>query len=58
MTNVRVSSYAVASKDGEQVPVEEVGFTFETIRCKYVEQADDHSAGDEHEIEYDIATGV
>lgn len=58
MTNVRVTSYAVASKDGEDVPVEEVGFTFEAINYKYVEQADDHSAGDEHEIEYDIAAGV
>ena len=27
----------------------------ETIKITYIVQADDHSAGDEHEIEYDIA---
>lgn len=30
--------------------------TYETIQIKYVVQADDHSAGDEHEIEFDIAS--
>jgi len=30
----------------------------EQIRLLYIIQADDHSAGDEHEIEYDIAAGV
>lgn len=58
MTNVSVSSFEVTSAGNEDNPVEEVGFVFEEIKYKYVEQADDHSAGDEHEIEYDIAAGV
>lgn len=58
MSNVRVTSYEVQSKDALDTPVEEVGFTFETINYKYVEQADDHSAGDEHEIEFDLTAGV
>ena len=37
---------------------ERVGMAFERIRVVYVETGDDHSAGDEHEIEYDVARGV
>ncbi len=36
---------------------EEVSISFEKITFKYIMQADDHSAGDEHEIEYDIVAG-
>ena len=59
MTNVQVTSYEIKSDDSENAaPVEEVGFYFESVNYKYVEQAEDHSAGDEHEVEYDIAAGA
>jgi type VI secretion system secreted protein Hcp len=37
---------------------ERVGVVFERIRVLYVETRDDQPAGDEHEIEYDVARGV
>lgn len=59
LSNCVVTNYQVTggtSVDDKQS--EEVGLSFETINIKYVIQADDHSAGDEHEIEYDVAAGV
>lgn len=55
MENVRVAEVEanVESKSSE----EEVTFRFEKIKWKYVEIGRDGSAGDEHEIEYDIAAG-
>lgn len=38
--------------------MEEIGVVFENVTYKYTVQADDHSAGDEHEITFDIAAGV
>lgn len=38
--------------------LEEIGVVFENVTYKYTVQADDHSAGDEHEITFDIAAGV
>lgn len=58
MENVLVTSYEVNSENSEENPDEKVGLTFDKITYKYTQQADDHSAGDEHEIEYDIAAGV
>jgi type VI secretion system secreted protein Hcp len=37
---------------------ESVSIECENIKLTYVEQSDDGSAGDEHEIEYDIVAGV
>lgn len=58
LTNVRVVSYHVAGKQDDVRPFEEVGFQFEKIHYRYVEQADDGAAGDEHEIEYDVSSGA
>jgi type VI secretion system secreted protein Hcp len=58
MTNATIVSYKVLTKDGATIPEEEVGVLFEKINIKYTVQEDDHSAGAEHEIEYDIAAGV
>jgi type VI secretion system secreted protein Hcp len=58
MTNAQVVSYEMVTEEGSSVPTEEVGIMFESITIKYTVQADDHSAGDEHEITYDIAAGV
>lgn len=62
MSNVLVSQYEIIGTDpepraGDEV-LELVGLTFEEVRVRYVVQDDDHSAGDEHEIEYDIAAGA
>lgn len=55
MENVRVASVEanVDADSGE----EGVTFRFEKIKWKYVEMGKDGSAGDEHEVEYDIAAG-
>ncbi|WP_322867359.1 Hcp family type VI secretion system effector [Aquicoccus sp. G2-2] len=60
MENVVISSYEMlGSPDDENQMIEEqFGLAFENVKVKYTVQADDHSAGDEHEIEYDIAQGV
>ncbi len=61
MTNCTLKSYGMFN-DGQDDPLtlinERVGIKFETINILYTEQADDHSAGDEHEIEYDVTAGV
>ena len=60
MENVVISRYEVlGSGEAEGEMIEEViGLVFENVSYKYVVQADDHSAGDEHEITYDLAAGV
>ncbi len=59
MTNVIVSDYTILPTPEDGLQIEEgVGFAFENVKVLYTVQADDHSAGDEHEIEYDIAAGV
>lgn len=60
MTNVIISSYdmiGIGELRGEEIE-EKCGFACESIKIKYVIQADDHSAGDEHEIEYDMGAGA
>ena len=61
MTNCTLKSYDMFN-DGVDDPLleisERVSITFEQVNIKYTVQADDHSAGDEHEIEYDVAAGV
>jgi type VI secretion system secreted protein Hcp len=61
LSNAAVSGFRLlgsAAGSEEQLPEEEVGFTAEKIKMKYIVQADDHSAGDEHEFEYDIVAGA
>lgn len=64
MTNVTITSYGMlpSSKSdvaSDSLVIEErVCLTCEKIAILYTVQADDHSAGDEHEIEYDISAGV
>jgi type VI secretion system secreted protein Hcp len=61
MENVTISKFEKLGtgeeKDG-QIIEEIVGLVFENVTYKYTVQSDDHSAGDEHEISYDIAAGV
>ncbi len=43
--------------EGNDMIKEEINISFEEVKYKYVVQADDHSAGDEHEVEYDLVAG-
>lgn len=58
MTNCIISKYQMSQKapedGGQDMVVEDVSISFEKVKYKYVVQADDHSAGDEHEVEYDV----
>ncbi|KAA9130173.1 type VI secretion system tube protein Hcp [Marinihelvus fidelis] len=56
--NVTFTSYTSEMATGGERVHETFGMTFEELRVLYIELDDDHSAGDEHEIEYDIAAGV
>lgn len=58
LEDVRVIAVDIEGTPGEGGPTETVSLTYGKITFKYVEQAEDHSAGDEHEITYDIAAGV
>ncbi len=59
MTNCVISAYSMLPTDADGQMIEELlSVTFEKVAIKYTVQADDHSAGDEHEIEYDLAAGV
>ncbi len=60
MTNVVVVDVEMTDRDipDNDLIEERIALSFEKVNVKYTVQADDHSAGDEHEIEYDIAAGV
>lgn len=57
MSNTIISRYEIVGTDGEELQ-EAVGFAFENVKVKYIVQEEDHSAGAEHEIEFDIAMGA
>lgn len=56
LTDVLISSYSVSS--GGETPMESLSLNYTKIQAKYVKQADDHSAGSEHEFEYNLRTQV
>lgn len=61
MENVTISKFETlgVGEDDEGQTIEEIiGLVFENVTYKYTVQSDDHSAGGEHEITYDIAAGV
>ena len=61
MENVTISKFetvGVGDEEDGQMIEEIVGIVFENVTYKYTVQEDDHSAGDEHEITFDIAAGV
>lgn len=63
MTNVVVSSYEMLNEyNAEEEPVlmipERIGLSFEKVKVLYTIQAEDGTAGDEHEIEYSIVEGA
>ena len=64
MTNCIVSHYemldALGQPDGDNLQVirERIALSCEKITVVYTVQADDHSAGAEHEVEYDIVAAA
>lgn len=56
LTNVVISSYNMSS-GGEEI-MDNFSLSFEKVKVLYTMQADDHSSGDEHEIEYDVSAGA
>lgn len=58
LTNVVISSYSMnGSAMGEEIS-DAISLSFEKVKVLYTMQADDHSSGDEHEIEYDVSAGA
>lgn len=58
LRDVVVSSYAILGTDtpaSGDLLHETIGLRAERVTVLYVVQADDHSAGDEHEVELDVA---
>lgn len=57
-----ITSYQMAQsseeEEGSDMVKEAVAVSFEEITYKYVVQADDHSAGDEHEVEYNVVAAA
>jgi len=61
MENVVVTKFEMVndgSDENDQVVTEKLSPSFESVNMKYTIQADDHSAGDEHEVEFDIVAGA
>ena len=58
--NALITGYRMLPQDDDDYSLieEEVSISAETINILYTVQADDHTAGAEHEVEYDIAAGV
>lgn len=58
LTNCIISGYRMAQSATEEanqeVISETIEISYEKLNFKYVVQADDHSKGDEHEVEYDL----
>ncbi|MCG6898358.1 MAG: type VI secretion system tube protein Hcp [Thiocapsa sp.] len=58
LTNSLISHYEVLGEyEGTKAIHEKVGIAAQKLKVKYIIEAEDHSAGDEHEIEYDVAAG-
>jgi type VI secretion system secreted protein Hcp len=58
LKNVVISSYETKGDTSGEELTDMLRLSFEKIKVLYTVQADDHSAGDEHEIEYDVASGA
>lgn len=57
ITNTIVENYQTSGGGGGN-PVDSLTLGYDTIKIKYIEDADDLSKGDEHEIEYDVKKNV
>jgi type VI secretion system secreted protein Hcp len=56
--NCIISGYSMTQNapeaDSSELIADRIEVSYEQLKIKYVVQADDHSKGDEHEIEYDL----
>ena len=52
MTNTIVEDYNT-SASGDR-PMDSFNLSFDSLKMKYLEDTDDLTAGNEHEVEYDI----
>lgn len=52
LKDVLISSYTMSS--GGETPMESLSLNYTNIKGVYTKQADDHSAGSEHEFEYNL----
>lgn len=60
LSDCMIESYQFSGHGGgdDSPPMESVGIVFNKLKVLYIEQASDHSAGGEHEFEYDIVAGA
>jgi type VI secretion system secreted protein Hcp len=59
LTDCMVESYNFSgAADVETPPMESISVVFNAMKILYIEQASDHSAGGEHEFEYDMVAGA
>jgi type VI secretion system secreted protein Hcp len=58
LTNCIIAVYEMSQNAPEEgsneLISEKIAISYEKVNFKYVVQADDHSKGDEHEVEYDL----
>jgi type VI secretion system secreted protein Hcp len=58
LTNCIIAVYEMRQDspeaDSSELIAEKISVSYEELKIKYVVQADDHSKGDEHEIEYNL----
>lgn len=59
LSDCMVESYSFSgASDVETPPMESISIVFNKMKVLYIEQASDHSAGGEHEFEYDLVAGA
>jgi type VI secretion system secreted protein Hcp len=59
LSDCMIESYNMSgASDIETPPMESVSIVFNKIVTLYIEQASDHSAGGEHDFEYDLVAGA
>ncbi|MFO1203029.1 MAG: type VI secretion system tube protein Hcp [Tabrizicola sp.] len=59
LSDCMIESYHFSgASDVETPPMESISIVFNKVHVLYIEQASDHSAGGEHEFEYDLIAGA
>jgi type VI secretion system secreted protein Hcp len=59
LTDCMIEAYTFSGAEGgDSPPMESIAIVFNKVKVLYIEQASDHSAGGEHEFEYDIVAGA
>ena len=59
LSDCMIESYNFSgASEVEPPPMESISIVFNKMKVLYIEQASDHSAGGEHEFEYDLVAGA